>query len=236
MYADILEADASDMIWSLMGTAMHTVLERGGVDAKGMVEERLYADVDGARISGQFDYMDADDIIWDWKIASVWEVMNGVKQSREQQLNAYAYLATVNLLPVRGLRIGFILRDWSQTEAYRRRDYPPHQVVVYGVPLWNKESAESYLRERVRLHREAALALPECSKEERWARDDTYAVVRANSKRASRVFDSSDDAARYLQTKDSSYRVVTRPGESIRCQSYCPVSLYCSQWEKLRLK
>lgn len=233
MYADILETDAADMIWALMGTAMHTILERGGIDAAGMIEERLYADLDGVRISGQFDYMDADGIIWDWKLASVWEVMSGVKESREQQLNAYAYLAATNQLQVNGLRIGFILRDWKQAEVSLPQ-YPPHQVVTYGVKSWEQERTEDYLRQRIRLHREAAVTLPECTKEERWAKEDKYAVVRTGSKRASRLFAEPDAASEYVSAKGPSYRVEFRPGRSVRCESYCAVSDYCEQWRQLK--
>jgi len=222
------------MIWALMGTAMHTILERGGIDAKGMTEERLYTDIDGVRISGQFDYMDDDGLIWDWKIASVWEVMNGVKESRELQLNAYAYLATRNGLSVRGLRVGFILRDWSLREYQSQPNYPPHQVVVYGVPLWDQELTASYLQSRIAAHQEAVVTLPECTKAERWARDDRYAVIRDGAKRASRVYAGLDSATAFSDAKGASYRVELRAGESVRCASYCAVSDHCSQWAGIK--
>lgn len=235
MYEDILETDAADMIWALMGTAMHTILERGGIDSAGLIEKRLYMELDGTRISGQFDYMDADGVIWDWKLASVWEVMNGVKESREQQLNAYACLATANGYAVRGLRVGFILRDWSPMERVRLgHQYPPHQVFTHSVPLWGSTTAEEFLKERIRLHKEAQTTLPECTHEERWAKDDAYAVVREGGKRASKVFAVYDDATAYAIAKSGPYRVEPRPGTSVRCETYCAVSDYCEQWKMLR--
>ena len=234
-YADVLEADASDMIWALMGTAMHTILERGGINTMGLTEQRLYMDIDGCRVSGQFDYMDSDGIIWDWKLASVWEVMNGVKEAREQQLNAYALLASSNGFKPTGLRVGFILRDWSQSERTQNGvGYPPHQVFVHSIPLWSELAASAFLEDRVRLHREAQASLPECSSEDRWAKEDTYAVYRGDAKRARRVFTEYSDAEQYLRSKDETYSIHTRPGASIRCQSYCPVNLYCDQWRELK--
>lgn len=239
LYNDVLTVDASDMIWALMGTAMHTILERGGIDAAGMIEERLYTEIDGCRISGQFDYMDSDGIIWDWKLASVWEVMNGVKEAREEQLNAYAYLASRNSISVKGLRVGFILRDWSPTELLRTAGYPPHQVFVHTVSLNLLEDTELSLKERVALHRAAALSLPECTDKERWAKKETYAVLKGYAKRASRVYPDEDSAQAFAESRNdlsgrSAYRVERRPGNSIRCQSYCSVSSYCEQWKGLR--
>ena len=178
--------------------------------------------------------MDADGIIWDWKLASVWEVMNGVKESREQQLNAYGLLATRNGLAVNGLRVGFILRDWKATDVLSNPGYPPHQVVTYTVGSWTAETTEAYLKERIRLHREAAQQLPECSREERWAKEDRYAVVKDSSKRASKVFADHDAATAYSEAKGPAYRVELRPARSVRCESYCIVSDYCDQWKGLR--
>lgn len=50
-----IEDDVSDRIYSLLGQSIHTILERAEVSAH--VEERLYAEVDGMTISGQFDRM-----------------------------------------------------------------------------------------------------------------------------------------------------------------------------------
>ena len=47
-----IEQDASEMVWSLFGTAVHNVLEHGKDDHH-IVEERIFTDVDGWRISGQ---------------------------------------------------------------------------------------------------------------------------------------------------------------------------------------
>jgi hypothetical protein len=49
-----IEQDASEMVWSLFGTAVHNVLEHGKDDHH-IVEERIFTDMDGWRISGQID-------------------------------------------------------------------------------------------------------------------------------------------------------------------------------------
>ena len=213
-----------------MGQAMHTILERGGV--VGQSEERLYADIGGMRVSGQFDYIDDDGCLWDWKFVSVWEVMHGVKEVRTDQLNAYAYLANANDRTVTGLRVGFIFRDWKRSEA-ANAGYPPHQVLAYPVPLRPYNETRDCLEARVALHR-ATTTLAECTSEERWARPDTYAVIKTGNRRASKVFNSEQDAEAYSAKRGVAYRVQSRPGENVRCESYCSVSRYCEQFQKLK--
>ena len=225
-----LTEDVSDLIFSLFGTAMHTVLERSGV---GLQEERLFTDICGWTVSGQFDYLDNDGIIWDWKTASVWEVTNGVKAERESQLNCYAHLASVNGIEVKGLRIGFILRDWSKSKAKTEPGYPPFQVMVYPIPLWQHSDGQAYMEERVKLHQAARTTLPECTPEERWARPDSYAVTKTGNKRASKLFTNRNDADTDALARGSGYTVTMRPGESTRCKFYCSVLPFCAQGQKL---
>jgi hypothetical protein len=214
-----------------MGQAMHTILERGGV--VGQSEERLYADIGGMRVSGQFDYIDDEGLLWDWKFVSVWEVMNGVKESREQQLNAYAYLAAANGKDVTGLRVGFIFRDWKRSEA-TQSGYPPHQVLAYPIALHGIDETRRALEARVTLHHNAQTTLAECTPEERWARPDTYAVIKSGNKRASKVFDDQHSAATYQAAKGTAYSVHHRTGENVRCESYCSVAKFCEQFQKLK--
>lgn len=214
-----------------MGQAMHTILERGGV--VGQSEERLYADIGGMRVSGQFDYIDDEGLLWDWKFVSVWEVMNGVKENRVDQLNAYAHLAALNGKAVSGLRVGFIFRDWKRSES-TQAGYPPHQVLAYPIRLRGIDETAASLLGRVNLHRSSQDTLAECTPEERWARPDTYAVIKSGNKRASKVFADIASAAVYQAGKGTSYRVEHRPGENVRCESYCAVSRYCDQFQKLK--
>jgi hypothetical protein len=240
LYQEVLEEDASDRIWSLVGQSMHTILERAGVagsvDGESVgeqTEKRLYATVNGWTISGQFDYIDSDGTLWDWKLASVWEVMNGVKDARTHQLNAYAYLAAVNDIEVKQLRVGFILRDWRKHAARTEAGYPPYQVMVYPIPLWPLGQREAYLQERVVTHQAARITLPECTPEERWAKPDTWAARKPANKRASKVFGSAAEAHAWAKSSPS-YIIERRPGVSIRCESYCSVSSVCTQFKGLK--
>ena len=45
-HEDHLEQDASDMVWSIFGSAVHNILEHGK-DANHLIEERLHIEHDG---------------------------------------------------------------------------------------------------------------------------------------------------------------------------------------------
>ena len=90
---DDLEEDVADRIFSLFGTAMHTILEHGKTD-NSIVEQRIHVNVDGWDISGAIDLQEPNEngmSIKDYKTTGAWAVMHE-KIEWEQQLNIYAYL------------------------------------------------------------------------------------------------------------------------------------------------
>jgi hypothetical protein len=48
-----------------------------------------------------------------------------------------------------------ILRDWNRREAQRSRDYPQTPIVQVHVAAVVTETADAYVRGRVRLHQDA---------------------------------------------------------------------------------
>ena len=118
-HADDIEQDASDMVWSLFGSAVHNILEHGKDDHH-IVEERLFTTFEGWSISGAIDLQEVKDYklyISDYKVTSAWAVQQE-KQEWIDQLNLYAWLVErVKGEPVSGLQIIGIVRDWSRREA-----------------------------------------------------------------------------------------------------------------------
>jgi hypothetical protein len=233
---DEMTQDASDMLWSLLGSALHVVMERG--DTPGwLMEERIFADVDGVTISGAIDLQEETPdgiIIHDYKFTSAWSVMKE-KEDWAQQLNIYKWLVeTVKRKKVIGLKICALVRDFSRHD--HREDYPASPICVVDVPMWDSVKTETYIRERLDMHREAKLAadfgepLQNCSDEERWMSETTYAVKRDGRKTAIRVFKTLDEANE-LATKEKGY-VETRLGEARRCVGdYCGVAKWCAQYQ-----
>lgn len=233
---DGMVQDVSEMLWPLLGSALHVVMERG--ETEGWVsEERLFTEVDGVTVSGAIDLQERTPkgvVIVDYKFTSAWAVMND-KIEWEQQLNIYKWLVErVKKTPVVGLRICALIRDFSRHET--KEGYPKAPIHMVEIPMWNAVEAEAYVRERLEMHRNSKLAadfgepLPECSPEERWMSETTYAVKRDGRKTAIRVFKTIEEA-KELAEKEKGY-VETRLGEPKRCTgNYCGVAQWCNQYQ-----
>ena len=229
-HAEELTEDVSERIWSLFGQAMHSVLERA--DQTAVTERRFTMKVEGWTVSGQADRF-LRGTISDYKFVTAWKFKGaGVPDEFEAQLNVYAELHRQNGHDVKRLEIVGILRDWSKLEARRDANYPQRQVVVREVPLWTQARAQKFIRERVILHQQARLTLPECSPEDRWAKADTWAVMKRGGKRAVKLYTNRELAETHV-AGDGSLHIVFRPGESVRCAVYCPVSAVCSQYQAM---
>ena len=53
-HSEQIEQDVSDMLWQLLGSALHVVMERGVTDGW-VMEERLFTTLNDVTISGQID-------------------------------------------------------------------------------------------------------------------------------------------------------------------------------------
>ena len=234
---ETMEQDVSEMLWPLLGSALHVVMERG--ETEGWTsEERLFTELEGMTISGAIDLQEVTPdgiIITDYKFTSAWAVMND-KIEWEQQLNVYKWLVErVKKMPVIGLRICALIRDFSRHDT-GREGYPKSPIHMVDIVMWDAVKAEAYVRERLEMHRNSKLAadfgeaLPECSPEERWMSETTYAVKREGRKTAIRVFKTIEEATE-LAGKEKGY-VETRLGEPKRCTgNYCGVAQWCDQYQ-----
>jgi len=220
--------DVSERVWSVMGQAVHTVLERAETSA--LVEERLYAEVDGWKVSGQFDRMHlADKTLQDWKVCSTYKYLGD--ESWTRQLNVLRWLAHKNGYQVDRLQVVAIFRDWKRAESQRRDDYPKQAIQVIDVPAWPLGDCESYVRERVSFHQRSDSGEEiECSPEERWYSGTTYALMKEGGKRAKRVVPILSE----LGDIPPGHYVQERPGRNRRCEEYCEVAPFCSQWQQIK--
>ena len=235
-YDDQIVTDVSQMLWSLLGSALHVVMERG--ETSGWIkEERLFTEVDGVAISGAIDLQQEGEggiTIYDYKFTSAWAVMQE-KEEWTQQLNIYKWLVeTVKQRKVVGLKICAMVRDYSKHDL--REAYPAAPICVIDIPLWDSVKTEMYIRERLEMHRESKMRadfeedLQNCSNEERWMSETTFAVKREGRKTAIRVFKTIEEATE-LAEKEKGY-VETRLGEPRRCTGdFCGVSQWCAQYQ-----
>jgi len=234
---DHISEDAADMLWSVLGTAVHKMFEDNEVEGH-ISEERLYAEVEGWVISGAIDVQrgeaDGKVAVLDYKCTSAWSVIYG-KPEWDKQLNFYAWLVEhCKDIEVGKLQIVAVLRDWQRKKAEVDSQYPQAPIVMVDIPLWSFEERDAYVRGRVKIHQDAEFQrltgedLPPCSSEERWKREDSFAVKKSGNKRALRVFDSMEQAEEYM--KDG-MEIEVRKGKCVRCEdNYCKVAEFCDQY------
>ncbi len=255
VHGDEVTEDASDLIWSLIGQAVHYVIEnavrdmklKGEWSEKDRTEERFYHEVGGKVVSAQIDLLESGELM-DFKITSVWSIKDAVKNGKsdwDAQLNIQRYLMVNNGIIVDHLYVIAIARDWNKSGNMRDNDYPP-RVVKLKIPMWKMQKTEDYIAARINaLFSEHVVP---CTPDECWESPTQYALMKKGRTRAVRLLDSTDDLQAYatdkgLTTIFSSDResvdnplikghyIEIRPGERKRCQNYCDVAPFCSQWE-----
>lgn len=243
---DDLTEDAADLVWSIFGTAIHNVLEHGKGDNH-IVEERIHVELDGMHISGAIDLQEVESdgiIVSDYKTVGAWSVLNE-KQDWHNQLNSYAYLVEkAKNLPVKKLQIVAIVRDWSRRDAATREGYPKAPIVVIDIPLWPFAEREAYVRQRISLHGDALFEMetdgemPECTPEETWEKQTTYALKKDGNVRAKSVHETREAAETALAAatekakKGEKFLIEVREGDRTRCSNFCQVAPYCEQYKK----
>ena len=122
-FTDDLVEDASDRVWSLLGSAAHNVLEQHA-SIETIAEERLMIKICDRILSGQVDNYHGG-VITDYKVTSTYTVINNSKvDDWTFQLNTYAKIFRDNNYEVKELQIVVILRDWSRMRAKLSKDYP----------------------------------------------------------------------------------------------------------------
>ena len=242
--ADNLTVDVVDRVPALLGTAVHKIIEKGSKDLPNhVVEERLFVEVNGWKVSGAVDLqIDNRDGTWeinDYKVTSVYSVMDE-KIEWIQQLNCYAYFAMrAHGRNVTGLRIIAILRDWQRKQAEIKADYPQSQVVAVDIPLWTYEEQARFVHDRVSLHQSAKKmvdsgeGLPYCTDQERWLRGETWAVMKEGRKSAVKLHDTEEEARDTAERLGAGHSVEHRPGSPVRCAgNYCMVAQWCRQYQE----
>ena len=165
----------------------------------------------------------------DYKCTSVWSFLFGEKPDWTSQLNSYSYLLRLERnrlhidIPVTTLRIQAILRDWQKSKIYEK-DYPPIAFQVIDLDLWTFEQQEEYIKSRLRDHIQNPHR--ECTSEEKWQTEDTYAVMKSGQKKALRVLDTQLEAESWLKSNKGD-SIIKRSGKCKRCQDYCTVRSVC---------
>lgn len=235
-HADEIVSDVADHVWSFLGTATHYAAEKAGEKDKGTIaEERYFKDIKGWKFSAQIDnYEIKRKILTDFKITSVYSLKGEVKDDWVVQLNSQKMLMEEAGHSVEKLQICGIGRDWSKMGKLRDKDYPKHQVKLIKIPVWTNEKTQKFLEDRVDLLKSYEdvpdKELPLCTPAERWATPDKYAVSKKGAKRAIKLHNCPDAAAKHAD--EIGGFVQERKGENKRCTMYCDVNNWCDYYNE----
>jgi len=239
-HADEIIEDCSDLIYSLLGTSVHYILSKNKEKDTEFKEERIYMDIDGMRISGQFDLYDASNggELSDYKVVSVWQTMLGDNEKYRLQLLIYAYILKSHGFPCSKGRIIQIYRDFSKTKASTDSSYPQKPVNVINFKFTDEDFVyiESYIKEKLEQIKECNM-LPDddisiCSEKERWKTEDKYAVMSKNRKSAQRVLNSEELAVKWMEDNKKGDFIEKRNGENKKCNSYCRCREFCNFYKE----
>jgi hypothetical protein len=224
-FNDLIVVDVIERAFSMFGQIMHGILERA--DTESIVEQRLFMDVGGWKLSGQIDrLLVEDEAIEDWKTLSVFKKD---MKSFEEQLNVYRLLAHANGYTINKLRVLNFYRDWRRYEAKRGGDYPPVPFASIDIPVWSIDETQAFVETRVALHQAAEKGeVAPCSDTERWASPTTYALLKEGGKRATKVSSTKEE----LGEPPKGFLIEERLGSYRKCAEFCEVAPFCAQHKK----
>lgn len=235
---DEIEVDVSDMVWAIWGQAVHAIFKKQS--DSGFKEERFEVPVSNSKVTGRVDLYDLEnEVLYDWKTASVWKVKFADFEDWRKQGLIYAWLMKQNGLTVKRCEFWALLKDHSKAEARRSSDYPFSPACKYAFDVTEKDltEIEKFIFEKVAELEKAEgvedTALCPCSKEERWATPDTFAVMKEGRKSAVRVFEKKEDAELMLKSLDDKHWMHERKGESKKCLDYCNCKAFCPFYKTL---
>ena len=238
---DEIVIDASDEVWSVFGTATHSVLEHQEDDA--FKEEKFSVDVLDYKVTGKVDRDDlAHETLEDWKTTSVWKVIYHDFEDWKKQGLIYTWLLRQSGLNVRHIRFIAFLKDHSKSEAKKKADYPQAPVYIYEFDPTEDELThiEAYIKEKV-FEVSANAEKPddeiaECSPEQRWSTPTKWAVMKEGRKTAVKVCDTEEEALNFIdeleKDKDKHF-VEERKGVDKKCEDYCPCAAFCSYYKAM---
>jgi hypothetical protein len=227
-----VEEDASDRLWSVVGSAIHARLEEANAnDPSVVMEKRFIQEINGKRVSAQIDVYDmTTKTLIDLKTTSAWKVVHQDFQKYEQQLNIQACLARMSGYEVERLQVCVICRDWSKAKS-TESNYPNTPIQIIDLELWDHSDQIAFIDKRLRIHYDDGPKT--CTDSDRWATEESFAVMKSGRKRAMRVLPTKDKALRYAAAQNltaSEFSIEHRPAVYTRCKSFCAVSRWCPQF------
>jgi hypothetical protein len=238
-----MEVEADSLWYQLLGTAIHWVVERHGVEGA-LCEKPMQTEIAGRRIGGRPDLLLPHEsgawVLWDNKCTSVWSYILGEKEDWKNQVNAYRLLCKLaENLTVCDSNICMFFRDWRRSEWMRDPSrWPAHRIWPIKVEQFPLDEVEAWVKGRIAMMDATKDTpddeLPECTPTERWLRNECWAVKKRGGKIAMNggKCNTEDEARAFAANQPVPTEIEHRPGVSLRCQE-CSCLPFCNQAKAL---
>ncbi|MBO03211.1 MAG: hypothetical protein CMG35_11285 [Candidatus Marinimicrobia bacterium] len=245
---DKINTDVSNQIDLLIGTAIHAHLAKCA--PQGALTEKRYSMSFGTsegrsvKLTGKIDVF-YQGILTDFKSGKVARYSKGVPFENEAQLNIYRYLMHHHGIEVDELEVSVWYKDWSvaihEAKTAKRQNYPEAPIERLRVPAWSIPDTHDYIEQRFAKHIAAKTQLPLCSDEERWLRDQKWKVKKEGRVNAVRVFETKDDAEKFLEapinpagrpyakSEKNKFYIEYEQGAYVKCMHFCSAASVCEQ-------
>jgi len=235
---DEIEIDVADCVWQIFGTAVHSIFEKAGIE--GFTEEKLSVEVSNSKVTGKVDLYDLqNEIVYDWKTASIWKVQFADYDDWNKQGLIYAWLLKQNGLNVKEIKFVALLKDHSKSKARLDSNYPQKPTTIHSVKVTAEalEEIEKFIFNKVQeLEKAEKLSdeeLTPCTASERWATSDKWAVMKNGRKSALRLLDTEEEAENYKKEFGGD-NIEFRQGESKKCVDYCNACKFCKFYNEMK--
>jgi hypothetical protein len=199
-------------------------------------EKRLEREIGGYTVSGEADFI-FNGVIQDLKTTSVYAFQYADDAKHTMQMSIYKWIFEAHGIKIDDMaQVNYLFTDWSKIKADTDKTgkYPPLATVGVEVALNDTNEVENFLLHKISMIEEHTDSpeedIPNCTPEEVWQRQSKWAYYQDPNKiggRASRVFDSYDEAVIHKNTKNVGV-IMERPGQVTFC-NFCAGASLCKQ-------
>lgn len=252
---DEITMDVSDMVWTIFGTAVHEIAEKGhdGEDGESEIAFEYVLPIKSKlgktyKLTGRCDlYNENKFLLEDYKTATTWKFIYKDFEDWEKQGYTYTFLIRKSGKYVNKINFHALLKDWSQGDLEKAKKkgeyYPEHSIVTYSfVPEESKlhDIELAILEKAQKIVDIIENEIPDdeieiCNENERWATKPMWAVMKEGRVTALKLCESEKQAKEYIdmQFKDKNKMYIQyRPGEDKKCMRYCPCCEFCNYYKE----
>lgn len=149
-YDQLREDDVSKRLPSILGSAVHTILQDAAKNDESIVTElRLFVDIYGKTISGALDYYNKNThTLMDYKVVKAISTKYS-HPDHIKQLNILRFICLENNIPVIKIMNCYILKDWDEKQSERDDNYPKCAFFVKEHKIWELRKTKDLIFDRV---------------------------------------------------------------------------------------